>query len=383
MRATRRSTGTTRSHRVRAAPLAARMAAHTRRSRVWRAARGRRPRWLRCGTAPPTRLPPAPPKLPTPVSPGSSRGWIRCRCWPASSTQGSRPSSVPSTDILADVNGGTLSSGDIGIMNDVTIFLQSYHRLQPDQFDRPVVCSPCGPTWRMRWTWGASSVRTPSWTGAADLRAAADRPRRPRVRRLQLLRRLSRGRPVGSSPVDVRVVDHPLAAARLTTLRDERTDNAAFRAALRDLTLMLVYEATRDAPRETVTVRTPLAETAGTRLAKPPLLVPVLRAGLGMVDSGARAATGGSGGVRRRRPRRGDGFARAVSGVAARRSAWPAGAGSRPDVGYWRFDDPRDRVAASPRRRRHQRAVGGGGPGRHCGAGESSAQRASVHRSRR
>jgi uracil phosphoribosyltransferase len=85
--------------------------------------------------------------------------------------------------------------------------------------------------------------------------------------------------------VDVRVVDHPLAAARLTILRDENTDNAVFRVALRDLTLMLVYEATRDAPRQTITVRTPLAETAGTRLAKPPLLVPVLRAGLGMVDS--------------------------------------------------------------------------------------------------
>jgi uracil phosphoribosyltransferase len=84
--------------------------------------------------------------------------------------------------------------------------------------------------------------------------------------------------------VDIRVVDHPLAAARLTTLRDERTDNATFRAALRDLTLMLVYEATRDAPCQTVTVRTPLAETVGTRLVKPPLLVAVLRAGLGMVD---------------------------------------------------------------------------------------------------
>ena len=84
--------------------------------------------------------------------------------------------------------------------------------------------------------------------------------------------------------MDVRVVDHPLAAARLTTLRDERTDNAAFRAALRDLTLMLVYEATRDAACETIPVRTPLAETTGSRLANPPLLVPVLRAGLGMVD---------------------------------------------------------------------------------------------------
>ena len=50
--------------------------------------------------------------------------------------------------------------------------------------------------------------------------------------------------------MEVRVVDHPLAAARLTALRDERTDNAAFRAALRDLTVMLVYEATRDAPSE-------------------------------------------------------------------------------------------------------------------------------------
>jgi uracil phosphoribosyltransferase len=85
--------------------------------------------------------------------------------------------------------------------------------------------------------------------------------------------------------VDVRVVDHPLAAARLTTLRDERTDNPAFRAALHDLTLMLVYEATRDAPRQTVSVRTPLAETTGAQLAKPPLLVAVLRAGMGMVDA--------------------------------------------------------------------------------------------------
>lgn len=84
--------------------------------------------------------------------------------------------------------------------------------------------------------------------------------------------------------MDVRVVDHPLAAARLTTLRDQRTGNAAFRSALRDLTHMLVYEATRDAPQEGISVRTPVADTFGTRLANPPLLVPVLRAGLGMVD---------------------------------------------------------------------------------------------------
>jgi uracil phosphoribosyltransferase len=89
---------------------------------------------------------------------------------------------------------------------------------------------------------------------------------------------------IGSNPVEVRVVDHPLAVTRLTALRDERTDHAGFRAALRDLTMMLVYEATRDAARETFPIRTPLAETLGVRLANPPLLVPVLRAGLGMVD---------------------------------------------------------------------------------------------------
>jgi uracil phosphoribosyltransferase len=82
----------------------------------------------------------------------------------------------------------------------------------------------------------------------------------------------------------VHIVDHPLAAVRLTALRDENTDSAAFRAALGELTLMLVYEATRDVPRENVPVRTPLTETVGTRLVTPPLLVAVLRAGLGMVE---------------------------------------------------------------------------------------------------
>ena len=85
--------------------------------------------------------------------------------------------------------------------------------------------------------------------------------------------------------MDVLVVDHPLARARLSTMRDARTDNASFRAALRDLTLMLIYEATRDAPEATVPLHTPVARTTGYRLANPPLLVPVLRAGLGMVDA--------------------------------------------------------------------------------------------------
>ncbi|MGH3949056.1 MAG: uracil phosphoribosyltransferase [Pseudonocardiaceae bacterium] len=84
--------------------------------------------------------------------------------------------------------------------------------------------------------------------------------------------------------MDVLVVDHPLAKARLSLMRDAGTDNARFRSALHELTIMLVYEATRDAPLRTEAVHTPLADTEGYRLAIPPLLVPVLRAGLGMAD---------------------------------------------------------------------------------------------------
>ncbi|ACU95627.1 uracil phosphoribosyltransferase [Saccharomonospora viridis] len=84
--------------------------------------------------------------------------------------------------------------------------------------------------------------------------------------------------------MDVLVVDHPLARARLSTMRDARTDSAAFRAALHELTVMLIYEAMRDAPLTTERIHTPVARTDAYRLANPPLLVPVLRAGLGMAD---------------------------------------------------------------------------------------------------
>ena len=85
--------------------------------------------------------------------------------------------------------------------------------------------------------------------------------------------------------IPVLVVDHPLARTRLTALRDERTDNWAFRGALHELTTMLVYEATRDTVVESYPINTPVAPTVGYRVAQPPLLVPVLRAGLGMSDA--------------------------------------------------------------------------------------------------
>ncbi|MFI1465513.1 uracil phosphoribosyltransferase [Nocardia carnea] len=80
-------------------------------------------------------------------------------------------------------------------------------------------------------------------------------------------------------------LDHPLVASLLTTLRDERTPDPAFRAALRDLSGLLVYEALRDARVEYYDIDTPVIATRGVRLAHPPLLVPVLRAGLGMVEA--------------------------------------------------------------------------------------------------
>ncbi|GHJ50317.1 uracil phosphoribosyltransferase [Catellatospora sp. TT07R-123] len=85
--------------------------------------------------------------------------------------------------------------------------------------------------------------------------------------------------------MDVLVVDHPLAQSRLTAMRDARTDSASFRAALHELTTMLTYEASRTFAAETFEVQTPVATAVGTRIANPPLIVPVLRAGLGMADA--------------------------------------------------------------------------------------------------
>jgi len=81
------------------------------------------------------------------------------------------------------------------------------------------------------------------------------------------------------------VVNHPLAQSRLTAMREAGTEPGSFRAALHELTTMLVYEAARAFPIERYPIETPVAPTEGTRLGNPPLLVPVLRAGLGMADS--------------------------------------------------------------------------------------------------
>ncbi len=84
--------------------------------------------------------------------------------------------------------------------------------------------------------------------------------------------------------METKVIDHPLVAARLTIMRDKRSNNATFRAALRDLGAMLIYEACRDVPVETFDCHTPVAVAEGARLENPPIIVPVIRAGLGMID---------------------------------------------------------------------------------------------------
>jgi len=80
------------------------------------------------------------------------------------------------------------------------------------------------------------------------------------------------------------VSPHPLVKHKLTILRDKATDSNRFRQLVREIALLLCYEATADLKLEPRTIHTPLAETEGGQLSESIGLVPILRAGLGMVD---------------------------------------------------------------------------------------------------
>ena len=84
---------------------------------------------------------------------------------------------------------------------------------------------------------------------------------------------------------EIHVVDNAVVAERVTRLRDSSTPNDEFRRLLRDLSSILVYEAMRNAPLEPVDVTTPMGPTVGARFGRLPVVVPVLRAGLGMLDA--------------------------------------------------------------------------------------------------
>lgn len=85
------------------------------------------------------------------------------------------------------------------------------------------------------------------------------------------------------------VADHPLIAHKLTVLRDVSTPSPIFRQLTEELVTLLAYEATRDIRTEEVAIDTPVARTTGVAIAEPrPIVIPILRAGLGMLEGMTR-----------------------------------------------------------------------------------------------
>lgn len=82
----------------------------------------------------------------------------------------------------------------------------------------------------------------------------------------------------------VHISTHPLVQHKLTLLRDAQTDSQKFRSLIREISVLLCYEATADLSLESTTVETPFAQAEGRRLRENIGLVPILRAGLGMVE---------------------------------------------------------------------------------------------------
>lgn len=80
------------------------------------------------------------------------------------------------------------------------------------------------------------------------------------------------------------VSNHPLVKHKLTVLRNKETEPKKFRELIREITLLLAYEATKDLETEPVKVETPLTNTTGYKLKEPVGLIPILRSGLGMVE---------------------------------------------------------------------------------------------------
>ena len=95
---------------------------------------------------------------------------------------------------------------------------------------------------------------------------------------------MSEAKPAKPEARNLRVVDGPLSRHKLAVLRDERTPTPEFRQAMKELALIMVAEATRDMPTRPARIRTPLTETEVEEISGPVCLVPVLRAGLGMLD---------------------------------------------------------------------------------------------------
>ena len=87
-----------------------------------------------------------------------------------------------------------------------------------------------------------------------------------------------------AKPSNLHVVDGPLSRHKLAALRNEETPTPEFRQAMRELALIMVAEATRNMPTRSISIQTPLTGTEVEEISGPVCLVPVLRAGLGMLD---------------------------------------------------------------------------------------------------
>ena len=86
------------------------------------------------------------------------------------------------------------------------------------------------------------------------------------------------------SDAKLHVMDHPLILHKISMLRSKDTNTKDFRELINEIALLIGYEATRDLPVTECPVTTPIAEAVGYRLPRQVCLVPILRAGLGMVD---------------------------------------------------------------------------------------------------
>jgi uracil phosphoribosyltransferase len=83
----------------------------------------------------------------------------------------------------------------------------------------------------------------------------------------------------------VHIANHPLISHKLTVLRDKNTPSPVFRQLVEELVTLLAYEATRDVRVQEIEIETPVTKTVGVKLSRPrPLIVPILRAGLGMLE---------------------------------------------------------------------------------------------------
>ena len=129
----------------------------------------------------------------------------------------------------------------------------------------------------------------------------------------------------------VEIVEHPLIQHKISLMRDRRTGTKEFRDLASEVATLLCYEATRDLPMEEVEVETPIALArtkvlAGRKLA----LVPILRAGLGMVGRHAEPDPRRQGGPHRPVPQRGDAGSRGILLQAAQGHRRARGPGSGP-----------------------------------------------------